>query len=64
MWATLRACENNNLDGMTLTSSPKCGQTLHRSWARKHQSAITSISQSLSGVDSSGLTRARATIGP
>ena len=41
MWATLHAFEHNNLDGMTLIPAPKYGQTLLRSWARKHRSAIT-----------------------
>ncbi|HZW92284.1 MAG TPA: hypothetical protein VFF64_04865 [Candidatus Eremiobacteraceae bacterium] len=41
MWATLHAFEHNNLDGMTLIAAPKYGQTLLRSWARKHRSAIT-----------------------
>jgi hypothetical protein len=38
MWATLHAFEHSNLDGMTLISAPKYGQTLLRSWARKHLS--------------------------
>ena len=38
MWATLRPFEHNNLDGMTLIPAPKYGQTLLRSWARKHRS--------------------------
>ena len=41
MWATLHTFEHNNLDGMTLIRAPKYGQTLLRSWARKHRSAIT-----------------------
>jgi len=36
MWATLHAFEHNNLDGMALIPAPKYGQTLLRSWARKH----------------------------
>jgi hypothetical protein len=44
MWATLHAFEHNNLDGMTLIPAPKYGQTLLRSWARKHRSAITLLS--------------------
>ena len=38
MWATLHAREHNDLDGMTLIPAPKYGQTLLRSWARKHVS--------------------------
>jgi len=41
MCATLHAFEHNNLDRMTLIPAPKYGQTLLRSWARKHRSAIT-----------------------
>jgi hypothetical protein len=37
-WAILHAFERNNLDGMTLIPAPKYGQTLLRSWARKHLS--------------------------
>src|SRR5208282_1126243 len=39
-WATLHTFEHNNLGGMTLIPAPKYGQTLLRSWARKHRSAI------------------------
>ena len=41
MWATLHTFEHNNLEGMRLIPAPKYGQTLLRSWARKHRSAIT-----------------------
>jgi hypothetical protein len=38
MGATLHTFEHYNLDGMTLIRAPKYGQTLLRSWARKHRS--------------------------
>ena len=46
MWATLHTFEHNNLGGMTLIPAPKYGQTLLRSWARKHRSAITLLKMS------------------
>jgi hypothetical protein len=47
MWATLHAFEHNNLDRMTQTRAPKYGHTLLRSRARKPQSAITLLKNSV-----------------